>query len=196
MEVHETKFLGVFIDNKLSSKPHITYICTKVAKGISVILKARKVFDHETLSTLYYTFVYPYLNCCIHVWGRAYDTHLNDLRVLQNKIIRIINGVPREQTLTIYTTSRVFCLWIACIIIILGYSCTNTSHHSHCTRQSTAKHLYVNFRSTMRGQRSCIYSSSIIWNLILDNFNPDCAIGSFKRQSQALFLTSPVDLFK
>ena len=33
---------------------------------------------------------------------------------------------PREQTLTIYTASRVFCLWIACIIIILGYSCTNT----------------------------------------------------------------------
>ena len=33
---------------------------------------------------------------------------------------------PREQTLTIYTASRVFCLLIACIIIILGYSCTNT----------------------------------------------------------------------
>ena len=94
MEVHETKFLWVLIDNKLSWKPHIRYICTKVAKGIGVILKARKVFNHETISTLHYTFVYPYLNYCIHVCGRAYDTHLNDLRVLQNKIIRIINGVP------------------------------------------------------------------------------------------------------
>ena len=28
MEVHETKFLGVFIDNKLSWKPHIRYFCT------------------------------------------------------------------------------------------------------------------------------------------------------------------------
>ena len=111
MEVHETKFPGVFIDtcNKLSWKPHISYICTEVAKGIGVILKARKVLDLETLSTLYYTFVYPYLNYCIHVWGRAYNFHLNDLSVLQNKIIRIINGVPREQTLTIYTASRVFC---------------------------------------------------------------------------------------
>ena len=33
---------------------------------------------------------------------------------------------PREQTLDIYTASRVFCMWIACIITILGYSCTNT----------------------------------------------------------------------
>ena len=31
-----------------------------------------------------------------------------------------------KQTLTIYAASRVLCLWIACIIIILDYSCTNT----------------------------------------------------------------------
>ena len=105
IEVHETKFRGVFIDNKLSWKPYIRYICTKVAKGIGVILKARKVFDRETLSTLYYTFVYPYLNYCIHVWGRAYDTHLNDLRVLHNKIVRIINGFP-PRTNTDYLYSQ------------------------------------------------------------------------------------------
>ena len=40
MEVHEMKFLGVIIDNKLSWKPHVRYICTKCAKGIGVILNA------------------------------------------------------------------------------------------------------------------------------------------------------------
>ena len=82
MEVNETKFLGVIIDNKLNWKPHIRYVGTKVAKGIGIILKARKVFNHETLSTLYHTFVYPYLKYCIHVWGRAHNTHLKDLSVL------------------------------------------------------------------------------------------------------------------
>ena len=51
MEVNETKFLGVIIANKLNGKPHIRYICNKVAKGIGVILKARKLFDQK-LSTL------------------------------------------------------------------------------------------------------------------------------------------------
>ena len=37
MEVQETKFVGVFIDDKLNWKPHIRYIYTKVAKGIGVI---------------------------------------------------------------------------------------------------------------------------------------------------------------
>ena len=213
MEVHETKFFGVIIDNKLSWRPHKIYICTKVGKGIGVILKARKVFDHETLLTLYYTFVYPYLHFCIHVWGRAYDTHLNDFRVLQNKIVRIINGVPpRTNTDYLYSQKRILSvnrLYYYNIGIFM-YKYSNNMHpgifsnlfhkiedsHSYCARQSTAKHQYVNFRSTTRGQRSCIYSSSIIWNFILDNFDPDCAIGSFKRQYQALFLTSQVDLFK
>ena len=65
-----------------------------------------------------------------------------------------------------------------------------------CTRQFTAKHPHVNVRSTTRAQRFCIYSSSIIWNFTLDNFTPDRAIGTFKRQSLAPFLTSRVDLFK
>ena len=103
IEVNETKFLWVIIDNDLNWKPHITYIIKKVAKGIGIILKARKVFNNETLSTLYFTLVYPYLNYCIHVRGRAYNTHLKDLFVLQNKVIRIINGVPpRNNTEYLY----------------------------------------------------------------------------------------------
>ena len=66
----------------------------KNAKGIDIILKSRKVFSNEALLSLYHTFVYPYLSYCIHVWGKAYNIHLNDLIVLQNKTMRIINGVP------------------------------------------------------------------------------------------------------
>ena len=93
-EVNETKFLGVIIDDKLNWSPHITYISKKIAKGIGIIIKARKIFNNETLSSLYHTFVYPYLNYCIHVWDKAYDMHLHHLIVLQNKAIRIMNCVP------------------------------------------------------------------------------------------------------
>ena len=51
-------------------------------------------FDQETLLTLYHTFVYPYLNYCIHVWGKAYNVHIYDLIVLQHKAVRIVHGVP------------------------------------------------------------------------------------------------------
>ena len=93
-EVKETKFLGVIIDNKLKFSAHIKYISKKIAKGNGIILKSRKVFSNETLLSLYHTFAYPYLSYCIHVWGNAYNIHLNDLIALQNKVMRIINGVP------------------------------------------------------------------------------------------------------
>ena len=93
-EMNETKFLGVIIDNKLNWSPHIMHICKKIAKGIGIILKARKVFDNETHFSLDYTFIYPCLNYCSHVWGKAYDTHLHHSIVLQSKAFRIINGIP------------------------------------------------------------------------------------------------------
>ena len=30
------------------------------------------------------------------MWGKAYNTHLNDLELLQNKAMRVINDVPTE----------------------------------------------------------------------------------------------------
>ena len=66
-EVKETKFLGVIIDNKLKWSAHIMYISKKIAKGIGILLKSRKVFDNDTLLSLYHTFVYPYLHYCINI---------------------------------------------------------------------------------------------------------------------------------
>ena len=44
----------------------------------------------------------------ICIWGRAYDTHLNDLRVLQSKIIHFINGVPpRTNTEYLYSQQSI-----------------------------------------------------------------------------------------
>ena len=83
----------------------------KDSKGIGILLKARKSFNNETLLSLYHTFVYPNLSYCIHVWGRAYDTHLYDLITLQNNIIRIINGVPpRTNVERLYVTMGILSL--------------------------------------------------------------------------------------
>ena len=98
------------------------YISKKIAKCISIILKSRKVFDNETLPSLYHCFVYPYLHYCIHVWGKAYDTHLNDL-VLQNKAMRIISGVPPRTNMdNFYIDMNILTVKIS-ITTLLDYSC-------------------------------------------------------------------------
>ena len=211
-EVNETKFLGVIIDNKLTWCPHIMYISKKIAKGIGIILKARKVFNNETLFSLYYTFVYPYLNYCIHVWGKAYDTHLRHLIVLQNKIIRIINGVPPRTNVenlyikhNILSVKRLYSYNVG--LFMYKYSngllpdvfdtlfCKLADVNAYNTRNASMQHIYVSFRSTNRGQKTLSYCGASIWNYILNKVNPKSAIGSFKKLIQNLFLLSNDNLF-
>ena len=81
--VKETKFLGVFIDEHLTWHRHVNYISSKIAKGIGILHKARKFLNKQTLHQLYYTFIYPYLSYCNHVWGNTHSTQLSRLVLLQ-----------------------------------------------------------------------------------------------------------------
>ena len=121
-----TKFLGVICDDKLKWSTHILHIWKKCWRHWYL---AKTCFNDETLLTLYHTFVYTYPSYVTHRWDRAYHTHLIDLIVLQNKIIRIINGVPPRTKL-----EKIVCdIWCNCgyfvlnvsIIMPLCYSCTN-----------------------------------------------------------------------
>ena len=108
-EVRQTKFLGVILDNKLIWAAHCNYICCKMSKGIGSIIKARKVFNETTLLSLYNSLVLPYISYCIHVWWKAYDTHLNNVLVLQKKVLRVIAGVPpRTHTDNLFVQFDIF----------------------------------------------------------------------------------------
>ena len=95
-EVRKIKFLGVMLDNKVNWKDHINYISGKVSRGIGMILKARWYLTKKALMTLYYSFVYPYLTYCNHIWGSTSPTNLMKLQKLQNRIIRIICNTNRR----------------------------------------------------------------------------------------------------
>ena len=89
-EVQKTKFLGIIIDNQLTWKWHINYIAGKIARGIGMLIKARQFLNKVGLMSLYYSFIYPYLTYCNHIWGATYKTRLKRLVILQNKAIRVL----------------------------------------------------------------------------------------------------------
>ena len=39
-----TKFLGVYIDNKMNWKPHVVNICNKVSKSVAILRLVRTIF--------------------------------------------------------------------------------------------------------------------------------------------------------
>lgn len=97
--VSEIKFLGVVIDSKLSWKPHIKYIKTKISKSLAILNKAKELLNQASLSMLYSSFILPYMTYCVEVWGNTYKTNIYPISILQKRAIRIIHKAPyREPT--------------------------------------------------------------------------------------------------
>src|SRR5271166_6408069 len=49
LEVDNTKFLGIYIDSKLSWNLHVNTIATKIAKSLGIINKARMILSKPSL---------------------------------------------------------------------------------------------------------------------------------------------------
>jgi len=90
-----TKFLGVFIDEHLSWKPHIDKISKTVSKNIGILYKARVCLQKPYLKQLYYAFIHSYLNYCNIAWGSTYKSNLSYLFRRQKHSIRVINNKNR-----------------------------------------------------------------------------------------------------
>jgi len=87
-QVKVTKFLGILIDDDLSWKSHTSHITKIVSKYNGIFRRIRSFLTSDTLVTLYNTLVFPYLNYCAIIWADKNNTHINDLFLLQKRIIR------------------------------------------------------------------------------------------------------------
>ena len=93
---HKTnlKYLGVVIDEKMSWKNHVNYLCSKLAKGCWSISKLRNYVDLHTSRILYYSLIYPHLQYCISSWERATKSVLKPLSIIQKRVLRLITKTP------------------------------------------------------------------------------------------------------
>ena len=91
-----TKFLGVIVDERLSFTDHIKYTKGKIARGLGILYKSRRILDKSTLTQLYNSFLCPYLNYCITVWGNTLPTYLAPIESIQRRAIRVISHKTRR----------------------------------------------------------------------------------------------------
>ena len=109
ISVHVTKFLGVYIDEKLTWKDHIFYIFNKLSKSIAIIYYARPLLHQCALINLYcalilpcisyFALIFPSISYCAMVWGNTYHANLLPLFIKQKHVIRIMcNARYREHT--------------------------------------------------------------------------------------------------
>ena len=84
------KFLGIFLDEYLSWKNHISVVENKVSKNIEIFYKAKNIFSKGGLK--FFTFIHSYLNCGNTAWGSITQTKMKKLASKQRQAIRVIHA--------------------------------------------------------------------------------------------------------
>ena len=155
--VHSLSFFGVTIDEFLDWKTHIKNVTLKVSRSIGVLSKLKFTVPQNVLMLLYNSIVLPHLSYCNIVWGNSYSPHLNKMKILQKRAIRILRySMYNSHTKLLFSRMKVLPVQElislnTCIFmyhfhtgnlphIFQNMFISNSSLHSHNTRQTKLLH--------------------------------------------------------
>ena len=92
-QVHEVKFLGVWVDSNLTWNKHINTLENKIKQNRHLLRNAKYLLDKQTKRMIYFSHIYSHLKYCILIWGNGLPgAKTLKLQRLQNSCIKIINN--------------------------------------------------------------------------------------------------------
>ena len=89
-QVQSMKYLGIYIDNKLSKDVQCDKLCSNVAGKISVLRRIRQFCRHSTLKLIYERTVQPSFDYACSVWCHTKHGNIKNSQRAQNYAARIV----------------------------------------------------------------------------------------------------------
>ena len=90
--VHNTKFLGIWLDDKLNWKCHLTHLHLKLKSNLCLLRKGKKLLIPKTKTILYYAQIFSHLNYGILCWGSmAKQSDKKQIEKIQNQCVSLID---------------------------------------------------------------------------------------------------------
>ena len=178
--VRTTKFLGVYIDENLNWKKHISILENKIAKNIGIIAKARKYLNDTAMKGLYFAFVHPYLIFGNIAWASGPKATLKKTYSLQKRAVRIISYTPKQDNvLPIFKTKKILSVYEINIFAVLNFMYRHQMmalptpcllyfdiiSHSHNTRLSRSG-FDQGFACRQVSTFNIVYRGPRLWNSI------------------------------
>ena len=193
--VNEIKYLGVIFDDKITWKPQIKQLCTKLSCGSWALLKLRNYVNLSTLKSVYYSLIYSHLQYCISTWGLASKTALNPLEKLHKRIVRIMtNSSYLAHTKPLFYKLNFLKINDICHLEIAKYMFQQknksdsfhnfnlTTHiHKHNTRLSSKHNYFISRKRTEKGKKSFSYAGCKIWEDVPEELK-HCSFNQFKKK--------------
>lgn len=156
--VEEYKYLGIWIDAKLSFNRHIRNTISKVCFRLSKLSRIRNCLSKETALTMYKCMILPVLD-----YGDIFFHHcankilITKLQTLQNSAIRTISKMPKrtntneeEENLGLLSLNKrrtLHCIEFALILSLEKENCQSAQANTITTRaHSSDRRQLICFR--------------------------------------------------
>ena len=203
------KYLGVMIDDCVSWKYHISYICSQISRNIGIISKLRHYLSIKQLKQIYYNLIYPYIAYAILAWGSTYVSSLQKVQVKQNHVARLIffanirgkdteSALPLLNLLDMLTVYNIYSLHVLKFAHLwhkglLPDVFRNTFQyaskvHSYNTRYATQKNLYKPHVRTNTGKQMISFKAIDLWKSIPQNLK-DSNVYTFSKNIKNFLLS-------
>ena len=179
-----SKYLGIFIDEKLKWTEHVKFVYACIIKYVSIFYKICYKLPALCLKNLYFSTVYPKIFYGIEIYANTCKSYLNDVMTLNNKILRILQfKTLSTNTNTLYCNFKTLPLNVLYLYQVLmftlkfvyfrsdlpsvfgNYLNLNASLHNYATRSRNDFHLKL--YSTSFGYRCFSFQCCKLWNNIL-----------------------------
>ena len=192
-----TKFLGVYIDEHLTWKDHISYLCKQISKSIGMLFRSRFYLSSKSKLTLYYSLIYPYITYCNSTWSSTYVTNLNRIYCLQKRAVRATtnsdyraNSAPLFSKLKILDIYQLNTFQIAKFMhcyhnnllppLFFNLFFTNNQTHGYSTR--TANNYRTHHCRTNIKKFTILYQGPKIWNSLPVQITSLSSFPNFKKK--------------
>ena len=205
--VKSTKYLGITIDNTLTFKEHINNIISSVKKFCGIFYKFRSRLPLTCLKTIYFAMIHSQLNYGIEIYANTYNSFLEPLVKINNKILRILQNKPlRTPVADLYkkfNTLQITQLRDYNILFLVHrfvfdskhlpeiyhhYFTFNAEIHTHNTRQLESLHT-ASWHSQL-GKRNIKILGSNLWNSLPKSIRSIGNARIFKRKLKLLYNTN------
>ena len=196
LQVENTKFLSVQIDNNLSWKEHCQKVNVSTSRTLGILRKLKYVLPPKALLSIYNTFILPHLEYGILAWGKSSSINLSKLFIVQKRSLKIINHLnSKAHSAPLFTkcnTLPIFELYKYHLGIIMYKfnrnilpstisSLFTKKSEIHCYNTRNPKNLYINLARTSKYKSTVRHQGPLFWNTLPSPLLLSTTVHNFKK---------------
>ena len=195
------KYLGVIFDKNLNWKPHIDYLCVKLARVCGSLARIRNCVSTEFMREIYHALVHLHLRYGVLAWGNASKTTIQPLINMIHRAIRIMSFAPfgridlkpiykefklldLDQIFSLESAKFMYKRNVGLLPTKVGEYFENRApptHSYNLRRRAAAPHRQIKFKIAL-AENSIQIRGEKLWCGIPKNIRDCASLSTFKKQ--------------